>query len=89
MTLIDKDTILPMTEVDGKLTKKFVFFNNLIDSLIDSAEALFVKKYPNLDLKFTSPFPVGNYKIGFGKEAKKETGLDGLEGKLCFCDFSL
>ena len=32
---------------------------------------------------------MGNYKIGFGKEAKKETGLDGLEGKLYFCDLFL
>ena len=28
LTLIDKDTILPMTEVDGKLIKKFSFFKN-------------------------------------------------------------
>ena len=30
------------------------------------------------EISFTSPFPIGHYRIGFGKAAKSETGLDGV-----------
>ena len=50
------------------------------DSLLDSAEKLISKEYPELSVQFTSPYPVGTYKIGFGKEYRATSGLDGYQG---------
>lgn len=67
LTLTHPDTILPMAPVQSS-------------SLADAAEELMESDYPDLEVKFTSPFPIGQYKIGFGAKARQRTGLDGLQG---------
>ena len=51
-----------------------------LGSLLESAEQLISKEYPEVDIQFTSPYPVGTYKIGFGKEYRETSGLDGYQG---------
>merc|ERR1711990_850275 len=46
-------------------------------SLVEAAENLIKRDYPKLDVIYTSPFPVGHYKITFGRDLKKSTGKDG------------
>ena len=54
------------------------FFNVSIlysGNLQESARALAPEES---EVSFTSPFPISHYRIGFGKAAKAETGLDGV-----------
>merc|ERR1711892_35268 len=67
LTLTHDETILPMAQVKDHA------------SLAEAAEELMDKEYPDLEVKFTSPFPIGHYRVGFGAEARQSTGIDGLQ----------
>merc|ERR1712141_597681 len=70
ITLIDPETSLIPT---SPVTKS---------SLIETADEMLRHKYPKLDVIYTSPFPVGHYKMTFGRDLKKSTGKDGSIGKI-------
>jgi len=63
LILIDPKTNLPPR---GPITN---------GNLQESARALAPEES---EISFTSPFPISHYRIGFGKAAKAETGLDGV-----------